>query len=262
VLVAGLALYAGVLAALTDTGNANFVPSMILLGAVVVPATFLTFTAGRSGTWRVPAATLAGAALFGGVVGTVSAGLLEYDTVRGLDALPALGIGLIEESCKLIVPVVLLCWQAARRRLGPADGLVVGVAVGMGFAALETMGYAFTALITSGGDIGAVEQTLFARGLLSPAGHMAWTGLAAGALWRAAALRTTGSALTAPATFAAVVVLHTCWDGIGGLTAYLVIGVISVGWLLWELYRTRALPRRDAHMSRVLSADAPLSRGA
>ncbi len=65
-----------------------------------------------------------------------------------------------------------------------ADGLVIGVAVGMGFAALETMGYAFVALIASRGDIGAVEQMLLLRGVLSPAGHMAWTGLACAALWQ------------------------------------------------------------------------------
>jgi len=34
-----------------------------------------------------------------------------------------------------------------------ADGLLFGVAVGMGFAALETMGYALVSFVQSGGDL-------------------------------------------------------------------------------------------------------------
>ncbi|MFG2005351.1 PrsW family intramembrane metalloprotease [Spirillospora sp. NPDC048911] len=242
VLVIGLAMYLAVLTTLVDTDNPNYVPSLILLGSVLVPVTFLTFAAGRSGQWQVPALTLGLAALFGGVVGTVTAGILEYDTLRDLGALPALGIGLIEESAKLIVPVAILVWMAARHTVRPSDGLLIGVAVGMGFAALETMGYAFTVLLSSHGNVADVETTLFLRGLLSPAGHMAWTALACGSLWRFAASPSARRALAVLATFIAAVVLHACWDGIGGVYAYIVLGVISIGWLLWELHRSRTLP--------------------
>src|SRR5215212_2564246 len=57
---------------------------------------------------------------------------------------------------------------------------------GAGFAALETMGYAFVTLIQSQGNLEAVQDILLLRGLLSPAAHMAWTGLTATALWYAA----------------------------------------------------------------------------
>src|SRR3712207_8163009 len=40
--------------------------------------------------------------LWGGVLGTVVAGTLEYDVARALGFLPKLAIGLIEESAKLI----------------------------------------------------------------------------------------------------------------------------------------------------------------
>jgi protease PrsW len=42
--------------------------------------------------------------LWGGVLGTVVAGVLEYEVARTLSLLPKLLIGLIEESAKLIVP--------------------------------------------------------------------------------------------------------------------------------------------------------------
>ena len=51
------------------------------------------------------------------------------------------------------------------------------------------MGYAFTTLIKSGGDITDTVDILLLRGFLSPAGHMAWTGIAAAALYAAAATR-------------------------------------------------------------------------
>ena len=38
------------------------------------------------------------------------------------------------------------------------------------------MGYGFSALLASG-SLAEVEQTLLLRALLSPAGHVAWTGL-------------------------------------------------------------------------------------
>jgi RsiW-degrading membrane proteinase PrsW (M82 family) len=48
------------------------------------------------------------------------------------------------------------------------------------------MGYAFVVLIQSQGNLAVVEEVLLVRGVLSPAAHMAWTGLTAAALWRAA----------------------------------------------------------------------------
>jgi RsiW-degrading membrane proteinase PrsW (M82 family) len=238
VLVVGLVLYIAVLRTMVDTRNPNFVPTTILLGATVVPATFLTFAAGRSGRWQVPAWILAVAAFFGGVVGVIVAGQLEYDTLRDLGALPMLFVAVIEECAKLIVPAALLLvlW---RRRREPSDGLVIGVACGAGFAALETMGYAFTALLASRGEIGAVEETLFVRGLLAPAGHTAWTGLTAGALYALAARPSGRRVWVFLGTLAGAVVLHTLWDSIGAILGYVVLGAVSVGWLLLEMRRYR-----------------------
>ena len=245
VLVVGLALYLAVLRTLVRTQNPNFVPALILLGATVVPLAFLTFAQARTGRWQVPSAALAVSAFFGGVIGTVVAGTLEYDTLRGLHTLPMVLVALIEESAKLIIPVVLLFLVLARhRRRLPSDGLVIGVAAGMGFAALETMGYGFSALLSSQGNIGAVEQTLFIRGLTAPAGHTAWTGLTTGALWALLAAPSGRRFLIFLGTFAGAVALHTAWDTFGSTIAFVVLGVISLGWLFWSLHRYRAFGDR------------------
>jgi RsiW-degrading membrane proteinase PrsW (M82 family) len=57
----------------------------------------------------------------------------------------------------LILPVAIFLTGRYRRE---AEGLVFGAASGMAFAALETMGYGFVALVESHGDVGVAEDTL------------------------------------------------------------------------------------------------------
>ena len=141
-----LGLFELVRRALIDTGNPNLLPSLILLGAAVVPAAFVAFVYGRRLGYDVPGLLLAFTALVGGVVGVVLAGVWEYHTVLRLGSLPTVAVGFAEETAKLIVPAAVLLFVGYRR---PANGLLLGVASGAGFAALETMGYAFVTLIQS-----------------------------------------------------------------------------------------------------------------
>ena len=197
VLVVGAALFLIEERTLVATQNPNLVPSAILLGASIVPLAFVAFVYGRRLPYGVPGIAVAASAFLGGVIGTIVAATLEFDVLRDLGGLPMLGVGLIEETSKLLVPLALLFWL--RRHRTRADGLLIGVACGAGFAALETMGYAFTTLIKSGGDITDTVDVLLLRGFLSPAGHMAWTGIAAAALYAAAATRRRGRSCSSPA---------------------------------------------------------------
>ena len=96
-----------------------------------------------------------------------------------------------------MVEVLKTVWEASDRlcfrRLQPFIFEMVNILVrhgelhitaGMGFAALETVGYGLLAFTQRQGSLGSVEQTLLLRGLLSPAGHVAWTGLVCAVLWR------------------------------------------------------------------------------
>jgi RsiW-degrading membrane proteinase PrsW (M82 family) len=241
VLVIGLALYFLVLRTLVETQNPNLVPAVIMLGASTVPAAFLTFAQARTGQWQVPGPVLVMTAFFGGIVGLIVAGTLEFDAMRDLGTLPMLFVALIEETAKLVVPLLVLCTVLIRRkRRMPSDGLVIGIASGMGFAALETMGYAFTALLESNGNVGALEQTLLVRGLMSPAGHTAWTGLTCGALWLLASAPSMRHALAFLGTFVGAVALHTAWDTFGTVVAYAILALLSLGWLVLRLRRYRA----------------------
>ena len=239
VLAGGVALFVAVQRALVTTGDPNFIPSVIFLGAAVVPATFVAFVFGRRLPYDVPVGVVGLAALVGGVVGTVVAGVLEYNTLRRLGFLPLVAVGAIEEASKLIVPAAILLFTRYRR---PADGLLVGVASGAGFAALETMGYAFVDVVHSHGNITAVENLLLVRGILSPAGHMAWTGILAAALWECAAQRWTRRSIRhLVAAYLIVVLLHSLWDGVSVLPAFGVIAGVSLVLLGWVTHRAAVL---------------------
>ncbi|HEX6476434.1 MAG TPA: PrsW family intramembrane metalloprotease, partial [Acidimicrobiales bacterium] len=231
ILAVGVVLFVADQQTLVATGDPNFVPSVILLGATVVPAAFVAFIYGRRLPYDIPVAIVMATAVLGGVIGTVVAGVLEFKTLRQLGALPLLSVGFIEEAAKLIVPLAVVLRFRYRR---PADGILVGVASGAGFAALETMGYAFVALMRTHGNVNAVENLLVLRGLLSPACHMAWTGVTAAALWSAAnrawSLR---SVMRFVSAFVIVSLLHAVWDGVTNLGSYALIAGWSLVLLAW-----------------------------
>jgi RsiW-degrading membrane proteinase PrsW (M82 family) len=253
VLVGGVAAYVIILRTLVVTQNPLYVPSLLLLGSAVVPASVLVYAASGRERGPVGAAMIAAVAGVGGVFGTVAAGTLEYDTLQRLGAVPMIMVGLIEESAKLVVPVVILVF-ARRLRSTPSAGVVIGIASGMGFATLETMGYGFSALLQSR-SIADLDQTLLLRGLLSPAGHVAWTGITVAALWQIPTAGRRGRAvLVFLGAFVASVALHALWDGSQSVVVRTAVGLVSFGALLLVVHRSRT------HTAGITPADATPAR--
>jgi RsiW-degrading membrane proteinase PrsW (M82 family) len=236
VLGVGAVLYELVRETLQFTGDPVYVPTLLLLGAAVVPVAFLAFISGRRLSYGVGAWTVGLTALLGGVVGVLVAGVLEFETLRSYGDLPVVMVGSIEELAKLLVPAAALL--LFRRAPQPAGGLLLGVACGAGFAVLETMGYALVALVRSGGDLTLVNSLLVDRGLLSPAAHMAWTGLAGAALWWAAADHWRFRAVVRfVVVYLVVAGLHAGWDGTASGWAHAGLAVVSLGLLVWTAHR-------------------------
>jgi RsiW-degrading membrane proteinase PrsW (M82 family) len=244
VLLSGIGLFLAVRQALMITGNPVLVPSLLVLSALLVPVTFVVYVDGRNPAFDVPLSVLLSGALLGGVLGAAVASVLEFDTIQRLGELPTALIGLIEETAKLLVPIGMLIFT--RYRANPADGLLIGVAVGMGFAVLETLGYGFVTLLATGGDLVNVEGVLLLRGALGPAGHATWTGLAAAALWWAYTQRGKPRALAvAIGTFLLVVALHAAWDATSTWYGYLILGLISLALLIRQIHRNVLITTED-----------------
>jgi protease PrsW len=225
--VVGLVLFLVTEKVLRITDNPNYFPTVILLGAFLVPVTFVTFVYEREAALEIPLSVAGICFIWGGTVGVLAAGLVEYDTRRDFAFFPQLGIGFIEEAAKLIFPLVIFFGRPYRRE---ADGLVFGAASGMGFAALETMGYGFVALVASNGNVGVLEDTLLVRGFLAPFGHGAWTAIVCAVLWRQREQRTPAprAVLATAGAFIMAVVLHALWDTFAGLEGATLIEFLGV----------------------------------
>ncbi len=251
VLVVGLLLFFGAVQA-GKAGNPGLFPAVVLLGAFVVPTAFVTYVGeyerrldrGRHPT--ISPRSILWSSLVGGLIGVVIAGVLEYEALRRLGTLQLFGVGFIEESAKLILPLAIFL---RGRYKSEVDGLLFGVASGMGFAALETVGYGFTAYLQSRGNIDVVQQVLLVRGLLSPAGRAAWTGLVCAVLWRERQRKGYGVLnLAVGGVFILAVVLHALWNIVGSVNGllplfvvlgYLVVASISMTLLVRRLREAR-----------------------
>lgn len=250
VLGIGLALFAAVAAGVVTTDDPILVPSLLLVGAAVVPATLTTLVTEAEASSQLTLGRVLTAAVLGGVAGGVLAGVLEFATEGALGTLPYLTIGLIEESAKLAIPVALFAWGKSRGRA--VDGLVLGVAAGSGFAALETAGYGFVSLLEVHGQLAPVEGLLLTRALSSLGGHAAWTGLAAAAWFgiRGTRKRRLGW-VRFLATFAMVVCLHALWDADVGSGFYRWVGgfsfVLLVGTAVWLHHKERRTTGRSGN---------------
>ena len=255
ILVVGVSLFQLMRLLYTSTGNPNLFPSLLLLAASVMPASFGAFLYGLRLEFQQGPGTILCVALLGGVVGVLAAGLLEYDTLRGLGVLPGVAVAMIEEAAKLLVPAAFLL--VSRRPVRLADGLILGVACGAGFAVLETLGYSSVEIIRSHENLGQVVQLLLERGLFSPATHMTWTGLTATALWFAVGCRwKRHSGVILAGVFAVVVCLHALWDSTTTLGVYIVLAAISLTSMGVFVRVAAARP-----LARIAAAEARASAG-
>ena len=245
----GLVLFFSAEQALKFTSNLNLIPTVILLGAFVIPVAFVAyfFSAEHSMdrfTHKEVSLPLVIVSFFiGGAIGVMAAGIVEYETLKTLSVASLFGVAAIEETAKLIVPVAIFIYSTYRSR---ADGLLFGVASGMGFAALETMGYGLVALIQSQGNVGVLEEVLLIRGMLSPVGHAAWTGIVCAVLWGSREKTGKSFSYNVALAFVLAIVLHALWDiaGTSSNTAvtyvsYVIIGAVSLFVLIMQLIRAR-----------------------
>lgn len=225
VLVGGTILFFLLVALVRGLGNPTDIPIVIIVGAFVVPVAFVSYVYEREPGRDIPSSMVILCFLWGGALGVSIAATLEYATLRNLGAAQMFGVGIIEESAKLIFPLGVYLHG---RYCSQADGLIFGVAAGMGFAALETIGYGFAAAQSSN-SIGSVETTLVVRGLLSPAGHGAWTGLVCAVLWREREkLGRRVVNLPVAAAFTAAVLFHAFWNIFNSQTGPTLIEAVGI----------------------------------
>jgi RsiW-degrading membrane proteinase PrsW (M82 family) len=177
--------------------NPNLLPGMMMIGSMVIPLATVILFFELNTPRNVSFFSAMGLLCAGGILSLFVA-LIGFQ-VSGLSRIlgpPAAGI--IEETGKLAA-VIILARNVRQKYI--LNGLLFGAAIGAGFAIFESAGYAFRAFLgpiqhyvaqgvssNDGGLIafagGQLTGSIVLRGLLSPFGHVAWTAISAGALWR------------------------------------------------------------------------------
>jgi protease PrsW len=197
------------------------VPTVILVGSFLVPVTFVAYAFEHRASDTLTEQTIFVGFVYGGILGVLGASLLEAAFLGQQSLASYVGVGLIEEGCKLAV-----LWFIARRlpEYLTRDGVVLGAAVGFGFAAFETAGYAFNALFTIKGlSLTSLVETQFLRGILTPLGHGLWTGILGGVLFHSARRGRLRLSRSLVLWYVVVSLLHAFWDASGGIAALVVM---------------------------------------
>jgi len=240
----GLILFvlSGILLIITQ--NPNLFPTVVLIGSFLVPVTYVTFFYERKHLSQLSMPTTFISFVYGGILGVLAASLLEPLFIKNSNFGSMLEVGLIEEFAKILA-VVLIAYRLKDK--SEMSGLILGAAVGMGFAALESTGYAFTAFIQSD----SLSQTVYVtmvRGFLAPVGHGTWTAILASMLFREARDGRFRITLYVIGTYLLVALLHGMWDGLPtvitdyvgpGLDVFIGQAIIGIAGLvvLWLRYR-------------------------
>jgi RsiW-degrading membrane proteinase PrsW (M82 family) len=172
-------VYAGFVFAYNTFNNVLVLPGMLTIGAFVIPFSLFIFFFEMNVLRNVPLYQVLKLVFLGGIL-SVLLSLLLYQWTKLDSWLGAAGVGIIEESGKAAALLLVINKLKYRWTL---NGMLFGAAIGAGFAAFESAGYAYS----SGVDLGdnAMLDSITKRGVLSICGgHVLWAALVGGALWR------------------------------------------------------------------------------
>jgi len=268
VFLIGLGAYLVSLALLSLGGSPNphLIPLVMLLASAVVPVSFVVFCWDAGAFADMSTTTLALAFLGGGVLGIALTVLLDA-LVGSLGAAPLI-IGAVEETGK---GLAVLLFLRDRRLRSELDGLIIGAAVGMGFAMIETAGYGLESftngavlLVANSGEsvslaavyqqgVNAMVQEFNLRMTLALFGHGVWTAIVGATVWRNRDRPAAGRSRDLALAWGIAVLLHALYDTFASATDSLLPPVIVgvAGLLILRFYIQEAVERAK------FGADAP-----
>lgn len=244
--------------------NSNLLPGLMMVGSFAIPISTLVLFMELNVRRNVSLYMVARLAFLGGILSLLIT--LVIDNLGSWGLLPNYGFfswmgassaAPMEETAKVLAMVVVA--RAAKYRY-KLNGLLVGAAVGVGFAAFESMGYALNFFTdgTIGGTIetiaterskdlevaknlgvlqgvDAMLDVVIVRGILSPLGHIVWSAIAGCALWRVIKGQEFKWRMLCDEKFIRLllvpVILHMVWNSPFQLPLYgKYISVGAVGW--------------------------------
>jgi len=264
-------VYVLFLVAMPYFANPRFIPGFMFIGSLAVPLATLVLFFELNTPRNVSFYSLLMLVCFGGILSLIATSIASSFSFLNWMGPPSAGI--IEEFAKLAT-VIVVCRQSKHKYI--LNGMLFGAAIGTGFAVFESAGYAQDALIaglvqTKGwanfftqGGASYLNTAIVGRAWLSPFGHVVWTAIAAGALWRVKKHGVFEPRMLDKSfwrAFLVPVVCHMLWDspiamgtqGPPGVLNYLV--TLLLGAVSW--YVAFGLVQQGLKQVRTLQAAAP-----
>lgn len=223
-------------------GSGRVVPGLIFVGSFAIPFCTLILFTELNIQRNISFNRIITAFLLGGLLSLIITFFISVQ-IGNYESYVA---GAVEEPAKLLAAIVIGRKFADGKIL---TGIVIGAAVGAGFAAFESAGYAldtiFSALGHRQNPIAAMHENLEMRGILSPFGHVVWTAITSGAFWLAMSKKLPEKSAQAflnldclaDARFLRIawipIVLHMLWNGMFpglyslGYSFFIILGVVA-----------------------------------
>ncbi len=227
--IGALIVYILFLWAWNEFHNVNLIPGLIMVGSFAVPLATLIFFVEVNARRNVSLYQVIRLVFMGGIISLIlSLILFEVTSSLKLGWLGASVAGIAEEPGKLLALLTVTSIPKYKYKL---NGLLFGAAVGTGFAAFESAGYALRAGLY---DAYLMTDMIMERGMLSPFGHIAWTAIAGCALWRVKAEQGFSTSMLQDGRFLKLftlpVVLHMLWNSpidIPFYGKYIILGIVA-----------------------------------
>ncbi len=227
--IGALIVYVLFLMGWNEFENINLIPGLIIMGSFAVPIATLIFFVEINARQNVSLYQVIRLLFTGGILSLIISLLLfEITDALDLNRMGASVAGLAEEPGKLLALLTVTSIPKYKYRL---NGLLFGAAVGTGFAAFESAGYALRMGFI---NTDLMKDTIMIRGMLSPFAHIAWTAMCGAALWRVKGDKKFSFTMVKDLRFLRIfiiaVVLHMVWNSPLQLPfygKYAILGVVA-----------------------------------
>lgn len=207
--------------------NTNIMPGVMLIGSVMIPFSLLTMYFELNIYKDISFYKTIGIFLLGGAASLLFT-LFLYEIIPTTDEFNFIGaslISIIEELGKAVIVIILL---KRSKNITVLQGLLIGGAIGCGFAAFESAGYAFNVYLDAhdyntradfansflqysefgyADSIGEMNFNIILRSILAFGGHTSWAAIEGAAYAKTKKINKDFLKL-----FAICFILHAIWD--------------------------------------------------
>ena len=250
-----------------NMGNYLAVPGLMFVSSMIGPAAVAVFFFETNSPRNISIFYVIKVFVIGGLMSLIVTLVIGNYVYQSFNLIGAFGIGLVEELGKAIVAALFINRiNADDKKYYILNGLLIGSAVGAGFAVFETAGYVFATFLESMQiDMGwfsysfDFEQSMvnmmaiiILRGITSIGTHAVWTAISGAALCVASNKETIAiknfTSVPFLGAFIVPITLHALWDWeFGGVMKLLILSILP--WFVAFIYINRGIKEINTEMN-------------